>query len=85
MKKFELNEQEIDLFKYLQESQSVGGALCSFLERFCDHICDVRNMPDLSIETMRAHRAAGEAIQDEVIHRIRMGNPRGTPVVDQSV
>lgn len=85
MKKFELNEQEVELFKYLQGSKGVGDSLCKFLERFCDHICDVRNMPDLSTDTMRAHKAAGDAIQAEIIHRIRMGNGKPAPMRDHSV
>jgi len=85
MRKFELNEREVELFKYLQGSQTVGDSLVSFLERFCDHICDVRNMPELSTETMRAHQAAGNAIQQEIIHRIRMGNGKPAATVDHSV
>ena len=77
MLKFKLTPEEIELFKGLQSSTTIGRSIEKMLSHFCDYLCDVRNMADLDTETMKGHAIAATAIQREIIRRIQMRNDDG--------
>lgn len=73
-----ITDQQVEMFKSLQNTE-VGRLLAEFLDSFCDAICDIRNMEDLTDDARKARLAMTKLIEDEIIIRLRLSNKKETP------
>lgn len=69
-----LTKEQQQMFLTLK-SMSVGSELCGFLGQFCDHLCDIRTMDDLSEEARKARLDLARLLDRELISRLRLSNP----------
>lgn len=77
-----LEEKEVAMFRQMQDT-SIGTVFRGFVEKMIDHLCDVRNMPNVEKEEMQARLRAAVILEKELLDRIRSSSGNKPQSVSQ--
>lgn len=70
-----LTEEQVSLFKALQDSKS-GEILVQYFRDLFDEFCDIRKMDSVTPEDQRATVRLTKLIETEFLSRLSLSNPQ---------